>query len=197
MQKSPPTPTSPLALLRQQPWPAAQCISAVATLWVKAAFGQGTMNPMVLVVYRQGIATLVLVPVTVVAKRTRLAEINVGAKGFFLVFVGIFFGYVQNLAHGSNSVYEPLLPRASPGIVVAGDGHDELDSCYHLPHGISRRGPICNSYMDPLTLSTLSCFFSTLQSATLAFFVLPDQSAWKILSLLELSCYIFVVSEFS
>ncbi|KAF8657756.1 hypothetical protein HU200_059916 [Digitaria exilis] len=76
MQKSPPTPTSPLALLRQQPWPAAQCISAVATLWVKAAFGQGTMNPMVLVVYRQGIATLVLVPVTVVAKRRGMMPVE-------------------------------------------------------------------------------------------------------------------------
>ncbi|KAF8695331.1 hypothetical protein HU200_037561 [Digitaria exilis] len=50
---------------------AAQCIWAVSTLWVKAAFGRTTMNPMVLVVYRQGIATLVLVPVTVVAKRNQ------------------------------------------------------------------------------------------------------------------------------
>ncbi|CAN6196004.1 unnamed protein product [Urochloa humidicola] len=54
------------------------------------------------------------------------------------------------------------------------------------------QGAICKSYMDPLTLSTWACFFSTLQAATLAFFVLPDQSARKIHSLFELSCYIFV-----
>lgn len=46
----------------------AQCIFAVSTLWVKTAFGSG-MSPMVLVVYRQGIATLVLAPLAVVANR--------------------------------------------------------------------------------------------------------------------------------
>uniref|UniRef100_A0A0A8YEM5 WAT1-related protein n=1 Tax=Arundo donax TaxID=35708 RepID=A0A0A8YEM5_ARUDO len=54
------------------------------------------------------------------------------------------------------------------------------------------QAPICKLHMDPLTLSAWTCFLSTLQSATLAFFLLPDQSAWKIHSLVELSCYIFV-----
>uniref|UniRef100_A0A0A9C5I6 Uncharacterized protein n=1 Tax=Arundo donax TaxID=35708 RepID=A0A0A9C5I6_ARUDO len=39
----------------------------------------------------------------------------------------------------SNSQYEPVLRRAAPGVVVAGDRHDELDSSDHLPHGSSRR----------------------------------------------------------
>ncbi|CAL5081546.1 unnamed protein product [Urochloa decumbens] len=54
------------------------------------------------------------------------------------------------------------------------------------------QGPICKSYMSPLTLTTWTSFLSTLQSALLACFVLPDWSAWKINSLSELSCYIFV-----
>jgi hypothetical protein len=48
--------------------------------------------------------------------------------------------------------------------------------------------------MDPLTLSAWTCFLSTLQSAVVAFLLLPDRSAWKIHSLFELSCYIFAVS---
>ena len=56
------------------------------------------------------------------------------------------------------------------------------------------QGPICRSYMDPLTLSAWTCFLSSLQSAVVAFLLLPDRSAWKVHSLFELSCYIFAVS---
>lgn len=48
--------------------------------------------------------------------------------------------------------------------------------------------------MDPLCLSAWTCFLSTLQSAVVALFLLPDRSAWKIHSLFELSCYVFAVS---
>nr|CAB3457104.1 unnamed protein product [Digitaria exilis] len=92
----------------------------------------------------------------------------------------------------NNRVFEPILRRAAPGIVVNGDGHDELDTGDHLSHGSSFRGPICESYMDPLTLTTWTSFLSTLQSAVLAFFVLPDWNAWKIHSMSELLCYNFV-----
>ncbi|KAF0911383.1 hypothetical protein E2562_008267 [Oryza meyeriana var. granulata] len=51
--------------------------------------------------------------------------------------------------------------------------------------------PICKSYVDPLTLSAWMCFLSTLQSAVLVFFLLPDLNAWKIRSLFELCCCIF------
>ncbi|GJM98761.1 hypothetical protein PR202_ga15798 [Eleusine coracana subsp. coracana] len=51
--------------------------------------------------------------------------------------------------------------------------------------------PICKSYMDPLTLSAWMCLLSTLQTAILVSFLLPDQSSWKIPSLFELSCCIF------
>nr|CAB3457105.1 unnamed protein product [Digitaria exilis] len=47
---------------------AVQCIFAISTLWIKAAFGHG-MNPMVFVVYRQAMATIFLAPVTIMANR--------------------------------------------------------------------------------------------------------------------------------
>ncbi|TVU09618.1 hypothetical protein EJB05_43102 [Eragrostis curvula] len=74
------------------------------------------MNPMVLVVYRQGIATLVLAPITIMANRTKLKEMRLGWTGFFTVFVAAFIGVAS-------------------GIAVNGDGHDELDTGHHLADG--------------------------------------------------------------
>uniref|UniRef100_I1QP30 WAT1-related protein n=1 Tax=Oryza glaberrima TaxID=4538 RepID=I1QP30_ORYGL len=51
--------------------------------------------------------------------------------------------------------------------------------------------PICKFYVDPLSLSAWTCFFSTLQCAALAVFLVPDANAWKIHSLFELSSYAF------
>ncbi|TKW33235.1 hypothetical protein SEVIR_2G219900v4 [Setaria viridis] len=62
-------------------------------------------------------------------------------------------------------------------------------SCWSL--WLILQAPICRSYMDPLTLSAWTCFLSTLQSAAVTFFLLPNRSSWKIHSLFELSCYIF------
>jgi hypothetical protein len=45
-----------------------QCIYAAMALWAKALFSGG-MSPMVFVVYRQAIATLVLVPIATLANR--------------------------------------------------------------------------------------------------------------------------------
>jgi drug/metabolite transporter (DMT)-like permease len=45
--------------------------------------------------------------------------------------------------------------------------------------------------MDPLTLSAWMCFLSTLQSAVLVSFLVPDINAWKIHSLFELGCCLF------
>ncbi|CAN6217726.1 unnamed protein product [Urochloa humidicola] len=63
-------------------------------------------------------------------------------------------------------------------------------ACFSL--WLIMQGSICKSYTDPLTLTTWSAVFSTLQSTVLAFFVLPDWNAWNINSLFELSCYIFI-----
>ncbi|GJN33943.1 hypothetical protein PR202_gb22574 [Eleusine coracana subsp. coracana] len=53
--------------------------------------------------------------------------------------------------------------------------------------------PICKSYVEPLTLSAWMCLLSTLQSALLVSFLLPDPAAWRIHSLFELSCCLFAV----
>lgn len=45
-----------------------QCIYATVALWAKALF-TGGMSPMVFVVYRQAVATVVLVPIAIVVNR--------------------------------------------------------------------------------------------------------------------------------
>ncbi|GJM98763.1 hypothetical protein PR202_ga15800 [Eleusine coracana subsp. coracana] len=42
-----------------------QCIYAAMALWVKAVFTRGRMSPMVFVVYRQAVATIVLIPIVI------------------------------------------------------------------------------------------------------------------------------------
>ena len=54
--------------------------------------------------------------------------------------------------------------------------------------------PICKSYVDPLALSAWMCLLSTLQSALLVAFLLPDPTAWRIHSLFDLSCCLFSVT---
>ncbi|TVU09601.1 hypothetical protein EJB05_43085 [Eragrostis curvula] len=237
---------------------ATQCIFAAMTLWVKAAFGRG-MSPMVFVVYRQAVATLVLGPIALMAHRTKEKEMKLSARGFFLVFVAALFGATanQNLCYqglhlGTSSLATTmtnLIPaitfvmalaveqeRVSIrevssiakifGTVVCVGGaatlaffkgprllNNSLADPSMLLHTLASKwvigalllivssscwsfwlilqGPICKSYMDPLTLSAWTCFLSTLQSAPVAFFLLPDQNAWRIHSLFELSCYIF------
>ncbi|TVU09620.1 hypothetical protein EJB05_43104, partial [Eragrostis curvula] len=241
-----------------------QCILAAMTLWVKAAFGRG-MSPMVFVVYRQAVATLVLAPIALMANRTKLKEMRLGTRGFFLVFVAALFGATvdQNLCYqglhlGSSSLATTmtnLIPAITFvmavavgqervnirevssiakifGTVVCVGGaatlaffkgprllNNSIADPSKLLHTLASKwvigalllilssscwsfwlilqGPICKSYMDPLTLSAWTCFLSTLQSAPVAFFLLPDQTAWRIHSLFELSCYIFAVSTVS
>ncbi|XP_042500175.1 WAT1-related protein At4g30420-like [Macadamia integrifolia] len=51
--------------------------------------------------------------------------------------------------------------------------------------------PMSASYPDHLLLSAWMCFFATLQSATFAFFLEPDPSAWNIHSISEISSCIY------
>uniref|UniRef100_A0ACD5Y1Q2 Uncharacterized protein n=1 Tax=Avena sativa TaxID=4498 RepID=A0ACD5Y1Q2_AVESA len=73
-----------------------QCIYAAMALWAKAIFSGG-MSPLVFVVYRQAIATLVLVPITLIANRKKMkAMVCIGTTGFALVFVASFVGATAN-----------------------------------------------------------------------------------------------------
>ncbi|CAN6204512.1 unnamed protein product [Urochloa humidicola] len=200
-----------------------QCIFAAMTLWVKAAFAGG-MSPMVFVVYRQAVATLVLAPIALISNRSMLKETRLEMKGFFLVFMAALFGATvnQNLCyqglHLGTSSLATTMTNLIPAITFAmalAVGQERVNikessssskwvmgalfligssSCWSL--WLILQAPNCKSYMDPLTLSAWTCFLSTLQSAAVAFFLLPDRSAWRIHSLFELSCYIFAVSVF-
>ncbi|XP_072989458.1 WAT1-related protein At4g30420 [Typha latifolia] len=87
-----------------------QCIYAIMALTAKAAFSHG-MSPMVFVVYRQAIATLVLLPTTILAKGGRISEMGLGMAAFCLVFVASLVGatinqylYYQGLHLASSSM---------------------------------------------------------------------------------------------
>ncbi|CAL5064295.1 unnamed protein product [Urochloa decumbens] len=88
-----------------------QCIYAAMALWSKAVFSGG-MSPLVFVVYRQAVATVVLVPVVVVANRKKMKEmVGLGVVGFSLVFVASLVGatvnqclYYQGVNLGSSSM---------------------------------------------------------------------------------------------
>ncbi|CAN6167014.1 unnamed protein product [Urochloa humidicola] len=88
-----------------------QCIYATLALWSKAVF-TGGMSPLVFVVYRQAVATVVLVPVVVAANRKKMrGMLNLGMVGFSLVFVASLVGatvnqclYYQGVNLGSSSM---------------------------------------------------------------------------------------------
>ncbi|CAL5088259.1 unnamed protein product [Urochloa decumbens] len=88
-----------------------QCIYAAMALWSKAVFSGG-MSPLVFVVYRQAVATVVLVPIVVVANRKKMKEmVSLGVVGFSLVFVASLVGatvnqclYYQGVNLGSSSM---------------------------------------------------------------------------------------------
>ncbi|GJN33942.1 hypothetical protein PR202_gb22573 [Eleusine coracana subsp. coracana] len=121
-----------------------QCIYAAMALWVKAVFTRGRMSPIVFVVYRQAVVTIILVLILIVVNRRKIMEIMCpGVVGFSLVFVASFIGnisrsYTNSLlrvdrATARESVY--VLPRAESGVVFDGNGHDELDTGHHLRDG--------------------------------------------------------------
>uniref|UniRef100_A0A0D9XDX2 WAT1-related protein n=1 Tax=Leersia perrieri TaxID=77586 RepID=A0A0D9XDX2_9ORYZ len=245
---------------------AAQCIYAAMTLWAKAMFGRG-VSPVIFVVYRQAIGTLVLVPITLMANKDRTAKLketrSLGTTGLFLVFVAALLGATanQNLSYqglhlGSSSMATAMvnlipaitflmaasvrqervnirergtIAKISGTIVCVGGAMamtffkgqkllnytlDDLNMLLHSPASskwvlgalclvmssscwslwLILQVPICKSYVDPLSLSAWTCFFSTLQCATLAIFLVPDLNAWKIHSLFELSGYLFAGS---
>ncbi|XP_062198786.1 uncharacterized protein LOC133901429 [Phragmites australis] len=232
-----------------------QCIYAALALWAKAAF-TGGMSPTVFVVYRQAVATVVLLPIVIVANRRKMKEMmSPGVVGFSLVFVASLIGatvnqflYYQGVHLGSSSMASAMTnlipaitfvmaasvglervdvrrPRSLAkifGTVVCVGGamvmaffkgpqlHSDLStlhssagsrwvmgalflvgssSCWSL--WLILQVPICKSYVDPLTLSAWMCLLSTLQSALLVSFLLPDPIAWRIHSLFDLSSCLF------
>nr|BAJ95387.1 predicted protein [Hordeum vulgare subsp. vulgare] len=55
--------------------------------------------------------------------------------------------------------------------------------------------PVCESYLDPLSLATWMCFLATLQCAVMAFFLEANYiEIWKLASIWELPCILYGVS---
>ncbi|CAD6219162.1 unnamed protein product [Miscanthus lutarioriparius] len=189
-----------------------QCIYAALALWSKAVF-TGGMSPLVFVVYRQAVATIVLVPVVIAANRRKMKEMmgRLGMTGFSLVFVASLVGatvnqclYYQGVNLGSSSMATAMtnLIPAITFVMAASVGLERVD--VRRPRSLAKilgtavcvsggrqQVPICKSYVDPLALSAWMCLLSTLQSALLVAFLLPDPTAWRIHSLFDLSCCLF------
>lgn len=72
-----------------------QFIYAGLALTAKAAFEEG-LKPMVFVVYRQAIATVVWVPIAIIAKWGNLREMGLGWRAFWLTFIASLVGATVN-----------------------------------------------------------------------------------------------------
>ncbi|XP_078150273.1 WAT1-related protein At4g30420-like [Carex rostrata] len=107
---------SGFSLDEHKPWMAmvaTQCIYAVMNLVSKAAFNRG-FSTMVFVVYRQSIATLFLIPFTLLAKRGRDSDMSLNFKGFGLVFLASLAGVTM-----TQSLYYQGVHLGSPSMAAA------------------------------------------------------------------------------
>ncbi|KAM0943369.1 putative EamA domain-containing protein [Dioscorea sansibarensis] len=98
-----------------------QSIYAGLAIFAKQALREG-FNPMVFVVYRQGIAFLVLFPASILLNRGKINHLALGVKGFSLVFITALFGttvsqncYFQGLNLSSSSMTTAML-NLIPGV---------------------------------------------------------------------------------
>ncbi|KAF3339210.1 WAT1-related protein [Carex littledalei] len=104
------------SLEEHKPWMAmvaTQLIIAVLNLMTKTAFNRG-FNTMVFVVYRQCIATLVLIPAILLAKQGRVSEMSLSLKGFGMVFLASLAGATMN-----QSLYYQGVHLGSPSMAAA------------------------------------------------------------------------------
>nr|CAB3453437.1 unnamed protein product [Digitaria exilis] len=163
----------------------AQCINAAMALWSKAAF-TGGMSPLIFVVYRQAIATVVLVPIAIVTNRKKMKDtMGLGIVGFSLVFVASLVGatvnqclYYQGVHLGSSSLATAMtnLIPAMTFVMAASVGLETVD--VRRPSSLAK------------IFGTAVCV-SGAMSALLVSFLLPDMDAWRIHSLFEFSCCLF------
>ncbi|XP_039130174.1 WAT1-related protein At4g28040-like [Dioscorea cayenensis subsp. rotundata] len=68
-----------------------QSIYSCMTIFSKEAFTEG-MSIIVFVVYRQAIASLLLIPTSIILNRGKINQLALGLKGFLLVFLTSFVG---------------------------------------------------------------------------------------------------------
>ncbi|GLU10329.1 hypothetical protein SLE2022_271440 [Rubroshorea leprosula] len=81
---------------------------AGVALFTRAAFLQG-LSPRIFVVYRQGIATLMVAPVAYVSRRKNSCRTNLGLKGFGWIFLASLIGVTAN----QNAYFEGIYRSSS------------------------------------------------------------------------------------
>lgn len=89
---------------------AVQCIYAAVSVCSKAVFKEGTLSPAVFVVYRQAVASVVLVPATIILRRGCMPQLSMGWRGYSLVFVASLIGVTLN----QNFYFQGLHLTTSP-----------------------------------------------------------------------------------
>ncbi|XP_062081095.1 WAT1-related protein At4g28040-like [Humulus lupulus] len=101
-----------------------QCLYAGLTLFTKAALMRG-MSPRVFMVYRQIVATILLVPVVCFSRWKKPNKISLGTKGFCLIFLNALIGitanhnaYFQGLKLSSSSISTAMI-NLMPAITFA------------------------------------------------------------------------------
>ncbi|KAJ6923574.1 hypothetical protein NC652_017026 [Populus alba x Populus x berolinensis] len=85
-----------------------QFIYAGVALFTRAALVRG-LSPMVFVVYRQGIATLIMAPLAYVSKRRSSSGFSLGLRSFAWIFAASLLGVTAN----QNAYFEGLYLSSS------------------------------------------------------------------------------------
>ncbi|OMO61055.1 Drug/metabolite transporter [Corchorus capsularis] len=95
------------------------CYAAV-TLFTKAALLQG-LNPRVLVVYRQALATLAVAPVAYISRRKSGGGASMGLRSFSLIFLASLIGVTisQNIYYVGLDLATSSVASATPNLVPA------------------------------------------------------------------------------
>ncbi|KAI3909584.1 hypothetical protein MKW98_014001 [Papaver atlanticum] len=177
---------------------------AALALFSRTVLLQG-MSPRVFVVYRQAIATLVLAPIAYFSPRKKPGT-ALGVRSFSLIFTASLIGvtmnqniYFEGLYLTSSSIASAmgnLLP-AITFLLAALIGLEKVDiRCLSTLAKIvgtviciSRNSNMLD-YPNHLCLSAWMCFFATLQSAFVTYFLEPNPNLWRLNSSFELLCSI-------
>ncbi|MFQ6648141.1 hypothetical protein Gotur_021583 [Gossypium turneri] len=196
-----------------------QFIYAGVALFTRAALLKG-LSPRVFVVYRQGIATLLIAPIAFVSRRKKSSRCTLGLKSFAWILLASLLGMEKvnirslktlakmlgtvicvggaismALLKGPKLLNTQLLPTKS---LFSPGGENWLLGCLFLLGSsffwslwMVFQVPISESCPDHLYSSTWICFLATLESAIVALLVEKDVKAWSLNSYIELSCCLY------
>ncbi|XP_028555835.1 WAT1-related protein At4g30420 [Dendrobium catenatum] len=136
---------------------------------------------MLFVFYLQSIAAPMLIPTSVFSRGGSIAHLSLGCKGFWLVFVTAFIGLEKVNLRSIRSIAKIF------GTIICVDGAMSMgllkgQRLVGMEIPTKTTVPICMNFLDPLSVTTWTCFLSVFQSATVTFYLESNMSAWKITS---------------